>query len=148
MTAPLRRFATRRPACAGLALALSVALFPGCSGPGGDPVLTFDDLDAGERLYVQRMVTLERAKAVALVDRERGVALLDSLSAAWGDSSLAETIAGLPRDPRRSAAVGRLLTALLKADQDSLVLAPRADRLTAPLPTPSPDDLAAPQPER
>ena len=43
-------------------------------------------------MIAERMVTLERAKAVALADREQGEALLDSLAAAWGDSFVAATL--------------------------------------------------------
>jgi hypothetical protein len=110
-------------------------LAAGC-GPGDE--LRLGDLDEGERRYVDRVVVLERAKAVALVDRPRGAALLDSLAAAWGDSSLAETEAGVPRDPARAAALGRLLQRILVAELDSLVHAPRPDRLAAPLPDPEP----------
>ena len=106
----------------------------GCE-QGDEPGLA--DLTPGERLYVERMVVLERAKAVGLADRGQGNALLDSLAAAWGDSSLERTIAGLPDDPQRAAAVGRLLSGILLAEQDSLVNAPRPDRLAAPLPPPA-----------
>lgn len=111
---------------------------------GGE--LRVDDLESGERLYVTRIVVLERAKAVALADRPAGEALLDSLAAAWGDSSLAETEAAVPDDPERAAAVGRLLRRILEAELDSLVLAPRPDRLAAPLPDPQP--VATPPPAK
>ncbi|MFO7608529.1 MAG: hypothetical protein R6X35_04935 [Candidatus Krumholzibacteriia bacterium] len=117
---------------------LAVCVLPALAGCGGDPAgLGLDDLTPGEHRYVERMVVLERAKAVGLVDRPRGAALGDSLAAAWGDSALERTIAGLPADPRRAAAVGRLLAGILLAEQDSLVFAPRADRLAAPLPLPA-----------
>ena len=109
-----------------------------------EAVFTVDDLTEGERQYIGRVITLERARAVALTDRPVGVALLDSLAAAWGDSSLPETVAGLPDDPQRAAFVGGLLSRLLIAEQESLVLAPRPDRLAAPWPQPEvppgPDD--------
>jgi hypothetical protein len=122
----------RRP----VAVALLLLAVAGCAPDEGGE-LAVADLTRGEALYVQRMVVLERAKAVGLRDRELGVALLDSLAAAWGDSALERTIAGLPDDPRRAEAVGRLLSGILLAEQDSLVQAPRPDRLTAPLPAPA-----------
>jgi hypothetical protein len=129
-------FRPRRLPAALLATVLALAAVPGC-GSGGDD-LALDDLTPGEARYVERMVVLERLKAVGLNDRDLALVLADSLSAAWGDSALERTIAGLPRDPRRAAAVGRLLSGLLLAEQDSFVLAPRADRLAAPLPEPEP----------
>ena len=110
----------------------------GVAGCGTDDEIRLGDLESGERIYVTRVVVLERAKAVALVDRPVGEALLDSLAAAWGDDSLAETEAVVPGDPARAAAVGRLLRRILEAELDSLVLAPRPDRLAAPLPDPEP----------
>ena len=98
--------------------------------------LQLADLTADEHLYLERIVQLERAKAVALVDRETGLALLDSLAADWGDSSLAETKALVPSEPQRSAAVADLLLRILAAENDSLLHAPRPDRLAAPLPDP------------
>ena len=81
---------------------------------------------------------------MALADRSVGDALLDSLAAVWGDSSLVETEAGVPGDPARAAAVGRLLQRILEAELDSLVLAPRPDRLSAPLPDPEPGTATPP----
>ncbi len=128
--------------------ALSLILLLAAAGCGpGDRDLSYDELTGAEALYVRRMVVLERAKAVGLADRARGAALLDSLAAAWSDSALERTIAGLPDDPYRAAAVGRLLSGILLAEQDSLVLAPRADRLAAPLPAPV-FPATAPDPER
>ena len=106
----------------------------GCSGQENG--LRIADLDAEEWEYITRYVTIERAKAVKIVDPESGQALLDSLSIAWGDSSAAETGRLLPERTGRIIAVNRLLLAILAADEDSLVHAPRADRLTAPLPVP------------
>jgi len=110
----------------------------GVAGCGTGEEIRLGDLEPGERMYVTRVVVLERAKAVALVDRSLGEALLDSLAATWGDDSLAETEAVVPEDPARAAAVGRLLRRILEAELDSLVLAPRPDRLAAPLPDPAP----------
>ena len=73
-----------RPRPVPLAVLLLLAAV-GCE-QGDEPGLA--DLTPGERLYVERMVVLERAKAVGLADRGQGNALLDSLAAAWGDSSL------------------------------------------------------------
>lgn len=123
---------------------LMLAAATGCDH--GDDLL-LADLTPGETLYVERMVVLERAKAVGLADREQGIALFDSLVAAWGDSALERTIAGLPDEPRRAAAVGRLLSGILLAEQDSLVNAPRPDRLAAPLPLPAAPPVQ-PDPER
>ena len=126
---------------------VAVLLLAAAGGCDQGEDLDLADLTPGEFLYVERMVVLERAKAVALSDREQGIALLDSLVAAWGDSALERTIAGLPGEPRRAAAVGRLLTGILLAEQDSLVNAPRPDRLAAPLPPPQ-APAAPPDPER
>ena len=117
------------------ALVATLAATVGCSD-GPDPDLVVGDLTDAERMFIERVIVLERARAVALQDRETGDALLDSLAAAWGDSSLAETAHGMPDDPRRAAQVGRLLATLLAAEQDSLVFAASPERLTAPLPDP------------
>ncbi len=98
--------------------------------------LQLDDLTPGEHLYLERFLTLERARAVALADYEKGPALLDSLAAAWGDSALEETSHGLPTAPNRAAAVHDLLLRILDAERDSLLEAPYPRRLTAPLPDP------------
>jgi hypothetical protein len=122
-------------------IVLTTALLAGVAGLAGceqrDPPLTMADLAPDELRYVERVVVLERAKAFALTDRAAGDALLDSLAAAWGDSALAETAAGIPAEPSRAAAVARLLAGILDAEQDSLIHAPRADRLAAPLPAPA-----------
>lgn len=110
---------------------------------GDPPPLQLGDLSDSELLYVTRLVVLERAKAVALVDRPLGDALLDSLATAWGDSARSETAAGIPADPRRAGQIGRLLNRILAAELDSLIAAPRPDRLSAPLPDPPP-----PEPEK
>ncbi len=117
---------------------LALALGPAGCGDAPVPVLQLDDLKAGERLYVERFVTLERARAVAFGDRARGEALLDSLAAAWGDSSLVRARAALPGDPARATALHALLLRILEAEADSLVAAGDASRLAAPLPDPSP----------
>lgn len=124
-----------RPTLAALA-ALLAAVAPGC-GRRERP-LQLADLSYSERLYVERFVTLERARAVALVDVDRGQALLDSLGRAWGDSALEWTLNTLPRDPRRVAGLYNLLSRILAAESDSLLNAPKARRLAAPLPDPRP----------
>jgi len=121
-----------------VAACLLTGLYAGTGCEKSEAVLSADDLTDGERRYIDRVITLERARAVALDDRPAGEALLDSLAAAWGDSSLPETVAGLPDDPRRAAAVGDLLSRLLIAEQESLILAPRPDRLQAPWPRTDP----------
>jgi len=106
--------------------------------------LKLADLTPGEHLYCQRIVALERAKTVALIDRQRGEALLDSLAAAWGDSVVPETLAGLSRDPDRSVAIGQLLLRIVTAEQDSMKRNPGDSRLGLPLP--DPDRPARPRP--
>jgi len=120
-----------RACCAILLLA---SCLPACHN--GEKTLHLKDLTPAERRYVVRFVTLERARAVAMVNSERGQALLDSLAAAWGDSSLAETEHGLSSRPRRAAAVQDLLVRILDAERDSLLHVPEARRLAAPLPEP------------
>jgi hypothetical protein len=105
--------------------------------------LTVADLSEEEYLYIERIVVLERAKTAALLDRDVGDALLDSLAAAWGDSSLQETLQGAPRDPIRSAAVTALLRRILVAEQDSLKSATGSERLHLPLPEPAPEPAPA-----
>jgi hypothetical protein len=128
-----------------LASLLLPALFllPGCSEED-HPALQLKDLTDGELLFVSRIVILERAKAVALIDRPTGEALLDSLAAAWGDSAFSETSRGVPSSPKRVGQVGDLLIRILDAELDSLISAPRPDRLAAPLPNPLPVE---PEPE-
>jgi hypothetical protein len=130
------RFSPRTIAAA---TCLSAALACGLAGcERSDRPVDFADLNAAEARYVQRVVVLERAKAFALTDRAAGDALLDSLAGAWGDSALDATARGIPREPQRAAAVAHLIERILDAERDSLVYAPRADRLTAPLPVPAP----------
>ena len=106
--------------------------------------LRLADLTEAETLYVSRIVILERAKAVALVDRVAGATVLDSLATAWGDSSLQETLVGAPSDPRRSSQVHELLVRLLKAERDSLMQSPHPYRLSAPLEDPPPEPEVSP----
>lgn len=118
---------------------LSLFVTTGCQEKEPPPIQLVD-LDSGELLYVTRMVILERAKAVALIDRPAGNAILDSLATAWGDSARQETVLGLPTDPVRAGQVGDLLRRMLEAETDSLILAARPERLKAPLPDPLPVD--------
>ena len=120
--------------CRVAAIFLLAAGLWGCTGE--PPQLTLDDLTPQERTFIERYVVIERARAVALADPPLGQALLDSLGAAWGDSANAETKRLLPGDPARLAAVNRLLSRVLASEEDSLVMAPRADRLAAPLTEP------------
>ena len=115
---------------------LTLLLATGCARERGP--LEVADLTAAERRFVTRYVVLERARAVALADPAAGTGLLDSLRAAWGDSAAAVARADMPARPARAAAVQDLLQRLLAAESDSLVHAPRPDRLDAPLPTPAP----------
>ena len=123
---------------------LLTCLLPAAGCEKNDPPLTLDDLSGGEFVFVERMVILERAKTVALMDRPTGDALLDSLAADWGDSSLSLTTAGAPDDPLRAEAVASLLRRVLAAEQDSLRISSGLDRLTKPLPDPVPE---APEPD-
>jgi hypothetical protein len=115
-------------------LLLCGVLLLGCQGKS--TALRLKDLKAAERQYIEHFVILERARAVAMVDAEAGNALLDSLAAAWGDSALEDAGHGLSRQPGRMAAVNELLIRIVDAERDSLLLAPFARRLTAPLPDP------------
>lgn len=116
--------------------AVGLALAPGCARRSD--TLQLADLTPTERLYVERFVTLERARAVALADPDVGNALLDSLGRAWSDTALEWTLHTLPKDPRRVAGIYGLLSRILNAENDSLVKAPLARRLRAPLPDPRP----------
>ncbi|MEN8005598.1 MAG: hypothetical protein ABFS42_01235 [Candidatus Krumholzibacteriota bacterium] len=122
---------------------LLACLLPAAGCEKNEPPLTLEDLSAGEFVFVERMVILERAKTVALLDRAAGDALLDSLAAAWGDSSLDLTLTGAPDEPLRSEAVAALLRRVLAAEQDSLRASSGFERLTRPLPDPVP---LAPEP--
>lgn len=120
---------------------LALFLVAGCDQEKSP--LQLADLTPGEYLIVERMVVLERAKTAALLDRDAGEALLDSLAAAWGDSSLVETKAGAPAEPLRAEAFGDLLRRVITAEQESLLTVPGTERLTRPVPDPAP---AAPPP--
>lgn len=111
-------------------------LLPAAGCEKNDGPLTLDDLSGGEFVFVERMVILERAKTVALLDRTAGDALLDSLAADWGDSSLSMTLAGAPDNPLRAEAVASLLRRILVAEQESLKVFSGYDRLRSPLPVP------------
>jgi len=112
-----------------------------------DAPLALSDLSGDEFVFVERMVILERAKTAALLDRQTGDAILDSLAVAWGDSSLPLTLLGAPRDPVRSEAVGTLLRRVLEAEQESLLTSSGLDRLDLPLPEPKPEPEAPPEPQ-
>jgi len=115
-------------------LVAGLLLLGGC-GPNDRP-LTLSDLTAGERLYFERVVPVERAKSVALVYRTTGEALLDSLAAAWGDSAQTEILKGLEGDPYHAQAIADLLGRVVAAEQDSLLWDPGFNRLHLPLPDP------------
>ncbi|MBC8424501.1 hypothetical protein H8E07_10290 [bacterium] len=124
---------------------LALLALAGCRD--GNDALRLADLEPAEERYITRFVILERARAVALVDRAAGDALLDSLAASWGDSALVETLAALPDTPRRQAQIHALLEAILTAEEDSLLAAPAARRLHAPLSDPPPAPLPEPPAE-
>lgn len=126
------------------ALALLLLAAGGCRDESRP--LRLGDLSLAERLYVERFVVLERARAVALVDAAAGDAVLDSLAAAWGDSALSEARAALPDDAERQAALHDLVAGILDAEEDSLVLAPYARRLAAPVVDPPPQEAPAETP--
>lgn len=117
-----------------VAVLCGLLLTGGCRQPDGDLLLA--DLTAGERSYFDHVIAVERAKAVALVSRDAGDALLDSLAAAWGDSIAPQLLVGLSGDPDRSAAVNQLLLRVLAAEQDSLQMDAGGYRLNLPLPDP------------
>jgi len=122
--------------CLAAACAVLICAGTGCSQRA--ETLQLANLSYAERLYIERFVTLERARAVALADPDLGDALLDSLGRAWGDSALEWTLHTLPREPRRVAGVFGLLGRILAAESDSLVQAPLPRRLRSPLPDPRP----------
>ncbi len=135
---------TRFPSRRLFILLLLPGLIPAAGCEKNDAPLTLADLSGDEYVFVERMVILERAKTVALLDRETGDALLDSLAVAWGDSSLPLTLAGVPLDPVRSEAVGALLRRVIEAEQESLLTSTGLDRLDRPLPDPEPAPPDAP----
>ena len=116
-----------------VAASLAVA---GCSREPA--AVQVSDLQPHERLFVERFVVLERARAVALADPAIGAALLDSLAGAWGDTAGDAFSAELSTRPHRAALVHDLLRRLLEAEADSLLFAPQSRRLGAPLPSPAP----------
>lgn len=117
-----------------ITLGLLATLMLLCSCSPKEQTLEVPDLTAGERLYFDRVVAVERAKSVALVDRPSGLALLDSLDTAWGDSAQVDVLKGLPQDPNRAIAVAKLLSLVIAAEHDSLMWAPNLNRLQLPLP--------------
>ncbi|MHB8079183.1 MAG: hypothetical protein ACYDIE_08010 [Candidatus Krumholzibacteriia bacterium] len=126
----------RVPVLVPFLVAVGLAAAPGCARRAD--TLQLADLTPTERLYVEHFVTLERARAVALADPDLGDALLDSLGRAWSDTALEWTLHTLPKEPRRVAGMYGLLSRILNAENDSLVKAPVARRLRAPLPDPKP----------
>ncbi|MFT5232812.1 MAG: hypothetical protein ACI9UK_002196 [Candidatus Krumholzibacteriia bacterium] len=104
----------------------------GCSPDESELELT--DLTAGEHQFIDKTITVERALAVTYINREIGNSLLDSLSAAWGDSAVTEITSKLPSNPKRAIKVDELLLRLLIAEQDSFAMNPGANRLHLPLP--------------
>jgi len=98
--------------------------------------LVLEDLDEGETELLTRLIILERAKSLALVDRPAGQALLDSLAVAWGDSIGEETVAGAPSNATRAHEVGQLYSRVFSAEHDSLLAHDGRRELTAPLPDP------------
>ena len=137
------RFPSRRLFFLLLLPVLIPVLTPLAGCEKNDAPLALSDLTGDEYIFVERMVILERAKTGALLDRQTGDAILDSLSVAWGDSSFPLTLVGAPRDPIRSEAVGTLLRRVLEAEQESLLTSTGLDRMNQPLPEPKPE----PEPE-
>lgn len=129
-----------------LILGSGLLLLGGCRQQNGSLQIT--DLTVGERLYFEQVVAVERAKSVALVHRDLGESLLDSLAAAWGDSVQPELLDGLTGDPNRAVAVGELLLRVVTAEQDSLLRDPGVSRLRLPLPDLNrPEGLSVPAAE-
>ncbi len=124
-----------------LVLTVLLAFAGGCTDETQPLQLT--DLTPAELKYVTRFITLERARAVTLVHREEGEALLDSLATAWGDSALSDNQAAFSLDTTRTAGLHDLLSRIIKAEEDSLLQAPVARRLTADLPDPAPAKKAS-----
>jgi hypothetical protein len=121
-------------------LILALSLFQGACDRSEKP-LQLGDLSSGEYTYIERIIILERVKAVALNDRDLGNTLLDSLTLAWDDSVESQTGKLISTDPHRSKTVHELLLRILVAENDSLVEAPLPRRISAPLP----DPLAEPE---
>ena len=137
------RFPSRRLFFLLLLPVLIPVLTPLAGCEKNDAPLALSDLTGDEYIFVERMVILERAKTGALLDRQTGDAILDSLAVAWGDSSFPLTLVGAPRDPIRSEEVGTLLRRMLEAEQESLLTSTGLDRMNQPLPEPKPE----PEPE-
>ncbi len=137
------RFPSRRLFSLLLLPVLIPVLTPSTGCDKSDAPLALSDLSGEEFIFVERMIILERAKTAALLDRETGDAILDSLFVAWGDSSFPLTQVGAPRDPVRSEEVNTLLRRVLGAEQESLLTSTGLDRLNQPLPEPKPE----PEPE-
>ncbi len=116
-----------------LALTMLIPALFLCACDQSENTLQLADLTPEEYTYIERIVVLELAKAVALNDRILGGAILDSLSLAWGDSIEARTAALAPVDPVRSVAVHDLLKRIILAEKDSLLLAPSPERVAVPL---------------
>jgi len=124
---------------------ISTLLLGACDQP--EKPLKLADLTISEHTYIERIVVLERAKAVVLADRELGNTILDSLSLAWGDSAEAKTAALAPVDPIRSQALHELLKQIILAERDSLLQNPSPLRLAAPLVDPVIQPLETPEPD-
>jgi len=137
------RFPSRRLFSLLLLPVLIPVLTPSAGCDKSDAPLALSDLSGEEFIFVERMIILERAKTAALLDRETGDAILDSLFVAWGDSSFPLTQVGAPRYPVRSEEVNTLLRRVLGAEQESLLTSTGLDRLNQPLPEPKPE----PEPE-
>lgn len=132
----------KKTGATGLALAalIPTLLLGACQQT--EKALQLADLTPEEHTYIERIVVLERAKAVALTDRDLGNTLLDSLSVAWGDSIEARTAALAPKKPLRCQAVHDLLKRIIVAEKDSLLLAPSPERLAQPLIDPAPPPIS------
>lgn len=125
-----------------LTLLIPVLLLGACEKP--EEELQLADLTPGEFTYIERIVILERAKAVAFNDRDLGNTILDSLSLAWGDSVEAATAALAPDEPARCQAVHDLLKRIVIAERDSLVHSPYPYRLAVPLADPIVEPVVEP----
>ncbi|MBK8165789.1 MAG: hypothetical protein IPK64_07475 [bacterium] len=115
----------------------AVVLLAAAGCRGTDRALSPRDLSRDETAYVERVLVLERVRAALLVDAGRGIALGDSLAAAWGDSALPQTIALAPADPSRAELVHEFLLRLLAAEHDSLLARDGRRPLDAPWPVPA-----------
>ncbi|MBM4130784.1 hypothetical protein FJ250_07115 [bacterium] len=136
--APVGARVRRLPPAALAGTVLLGTLLAGAVGCGDrERALRPDDLSRQEAAYVERVLVLERVRAALLVDPDRGVALGDSLAAAWGDSALPESITLAPVDPSRAERVHHLLLRLLAAEHDSLLARDGRRPLDAPWPTPA-----------